>query len=395
MYKYKWFLPFILLLALYACSQNENPTLDTIEINPDVFVNIPGDGSEWIESIKFLPLRSDGEHFIPEDANIKFRDDYILMGNTDRILIFNKEGRYINELYKKGKGPEEYSFIGDYDLVPGSEEIVIIGNKKLLFYTLEGKFIEAVSIPFVKMSVAALSKDKFACMLGRERNSWAFDQPINYQFVIINRKGEIIDQRFEFPYSSVNFPSYNEIYPSADGNSKLFHLYFDYNVYAINPSGEINVKYTIDYGNFVSDTAFLQQPTMESESNIYPHINGRMGVSNKFCETSNTLYIQVGSDKHQKMTYQMVNRESGNQFTLVMGDDAVISRFHGWPLHSVWAATGDYFFQPLQAFDVIEKLDLLSVDQKEKLSKYPGFKELSTIQEDDEIILVLYKVKNF
>jgi len=395
MYKYKWFYPCILLLVLFACSQKENTTLETIKINPDEFVNVPEKGTDWIETVKFLPIISDGEHFIPDDAQLKFRDDYILAGNMDKILIFNSEGEFINEISKKGKGPEEYLFIGDYDLIPASQEIVIIGSKKLHFYTINGDFIEAVNIPFMRMSVAAISKDRFACMLGRERSSWAFDQPLNYQLVILNRKGEIIDKRFEFPFSSVNFPSHNEIQQSADHESLLFHMYFDYHVYSIDQAGKIDIKYTLDYGDLASDTAFLQKPELETMPNIFPHVNGRLGVSNSVSESSNTLCLSIGSDKKQKMTYQMINRNSRNQFTLIMGEDAVLSEFHGWPIYPTRGATGDFLYQPMQAIDVVEIMETLSNDQKNKLAKFPGFKKLSSVKEDDELVFFFYKVKDF
>ena len=44
--------------------------------------------------------------------------------------------------------------------------------------------------------------------------------------------------------------------------------------------------------------------------------------------------------------------------------------------------------------DVLDNLGKLSAEQKKQLSAYPGFDRLAKLKEDDNWVLVLYKVKD-
>ncbi len=384
----------IILLALPSCSSTQEKPSDIIHINPDKFINTPSEGRDWIEDVKFISLETSGTHFVPDDAKTKFRGDYILMGNFDRILIFTSEGKFVYELFRKGGGPEEYLFIADYDLVPGKDEIVIVGNQSITFYTIDGKFIDKQPIPFRSMSVAAINTDRFAYILGRERNS-RMDSIIRHQFIITDRKGNILQQKFEFPYYLITGGMFDEFGQSADSHNNMFTLSYDFSIYELDKDAELTQKYKFDLAPNNPDTSFLQQPDVENDPKPYRHNLGKFTTLRNFVETTNTLGIQVGSDKLQKMAFQFINRASGNQMTLVMDERYWISEYHGWPIYPYLGATGDWFYQPDSALDAMDILEKLSPEQKTALSKSSGFSQLSQLKEDDNRILLLYKVKDF
>lgn len=389
-----WVIISIILLVLTSCSSPQEKPSDIIHINPDEFINTPSEGTDWIEAVKFISLETSGTHFVPDDAKTKFRGDYILMGNFDRILIFTSEGKFVNEIFRKGGGPEEYLFIADYDLVPEKDEIVIVANQSIIFYTIDGKFIEKQPILFRSMSVSAINTNRFAYILGRERNS-RMDSIIRYQFIITDRKGNILQQKFEFPFYMINSGFFDEFAQSADSHSNLFALSFDLSIYELDKDAELTQKYKFDLSPYNPDTSFLQQPDVENDPKPYRHNSGKFTKLRNFVETTNTLGIQVGSDKLQKMAFQFINRTSGNQMTLVMDERHWISEFQGWPIYPYLGATTDWFYQSYSALDAVELLEKLSPEQKTALSKSSGFSQLSQLKEDDNRILLLYKVKDF
>jgi hypothetical protein len=126
---------FGVLLAFLASCQPRQPISLTgiIKINPDEFINPPKDATEWIESMQFIALETQKDHYVPDDANTKIRRNFILLGNDKKLLIFDLSGKFLNQIDAWGAGPQEYRYIADYDLLPDKDEIVILDYKMMVF----------------------------------------------------------------------------------------------------------------------------------------------------------------------------------------------------------------------------------------------------------------------
>jgi len=385
----------ILIFLLAACQPGEhsNLTEETIHINPDEFVNPANSGEDWIETIKFIPLETPPGEYIPDDANLKFREGYILCGNYDMLLIFKEDGSFVNSIRTQGKGPEEYAWIFDYDMLPGTDEIVINGDRSMVFYHIDGRFIEKQQIPLRPMGIAALGDDYFAFAPERFRQG-RDDSVGKYQLIITNRQGEIIERHFEFPYYLL-VDSWFDFIRSPDGNGNIFVLSYDLNIYEIGPGPKLKTKYTIDFGGLNPDTSFLQDERVENTQKVYTFNEGKFIKPWGLAETTNTLLLRCGSEKHQKVAFRLVNKNSGNHRTVIMHDPPKLGYFNGWPIYPYRSSSGDYIYHTLSAIDVMENLQELTEDQLTELSKCDGFNKLSEVDEEDNPVVVMYKLKDF
>lgn len=382
----------LITLVIISCQQNNQTGRpgDIIHINPDEFVNQVKTGEEWIETMKFIPLETPAGEYIPDDAKTKFRDDYILCGNFDMLLIFTNEGKFVNSIRSKGKGPEEYSSIFDFDLLPGTDEIVINNDRSMIFYNINGRFIEKHPIPLRPMGIAALGDDYFAFAPERYRHG-RDDSVGKYQLIITNRQGEIVGRHFEFPYYLL-VDSWFDFVRSPEGQGNIFVLSYDLNIYEIGPGPELKIKYTIDFGNLNPDTSFLQDERVESNQTVYTFNDGKFIKPWGLAETGNTLLLRCGSDKHQKVAFRLINKKTGNHRTVVMDEPPKLGYFHGWPIYPYQSSTGDYIYHVLSALDVTEILDNLTDEQKNALSGCEGFSELGQVREDDNPVVVMYQL---
>jgi len=64
---------------------------------------------------------------------------YILDWRKTRIYVFDSSGKFIKEFLKKGKGPGEFSFVQDIQIV--DSRIWVIGFRKIASFDLNGRFI--------------------------------------------------------------------------------------------------------------------------------------------------------------------------------------------------------------------------------------------------------------
>jgi hypothetical protein len=96
--------------------------------------------SDIAESINYIPLQTTEKSLIgPTILKILNIDSkfYIQKGGLEgEILCFDIDGKFLFNINKTGRGPEEYDFITDYDINSDNSVLTILSstNKKLLTY---------------------------------------------------------------------------------------------------------------------------------------------------------------------------------------------------------------------------------------------------------------------
>lgn len=92
-----------------------------------------------------LPLETNNAALIGEISRIYMADDtlFILDDNFKNIIIYNKEGKYINSIQNVGAGPKEYIDLGDICVDNFNRELVVLCTRpsKLQFYSYQGEFL--------------------------------------------------------------------------------------------------------------------------------------------------------------------------------------------------------------------------------------------------------------
>lgn len=112
---------------------------------------------------------------------IKHDDKLIVLNSGIEVLIFNKEGEFLNKINKRGNGPTEYTNIVDIALDDNSENIIIYSdNFKLLVFDLMGNYVSQVN-----------TIDK-----GKIYERIVYDNDLLYFFNPLNRKDENLIEVF-------------------------------------------------------------------------------------------------------------------------------------------------------------------------------------------------------
>jgi len=101
--------------------------------------------SRLVNGIKYLKLESTSESVIAGNAQYEFTNDYVIVRQAGasrkyQILLFDKAtGKFIREIGKAGRGPEEYFIYSPIPYNPVSKEIYTIDNSRnILAYDLNG-----------------------------------------------------------------------------------------------------------------------------------------------------------------------------------------------------------------------------------------------------------------
>lgn len=141
----------ILINICISCSSNNqkkeqikprnNPKLST-------FINLPETGenklnvSEFADTVMYIPLETNSNSFLKRVIQIQITDKYIFITGRDQLLLFSKEGKFIRQIGKKGKGPGEHLLIFGFVVVQDTVYISSSGKRSLLKYNINGSFLE-------------------------------------------------------------------------------------------------------------------------------------------------------------------------------------------------------------------------------------------------------------
>lgn len=108
----------------------------------------PGSLSDYVASVKYIPLETQDENLIRHLTTVLFIDDKVVVADCleRQILLFDKNGKYLHKIGNRGKGPEEYITFKTV-MVDEEKRIIVYDSmgRKLVYYALDGKFLKAVT----------------------------------------------------------------------------------------------------------------------------------------------------------------------------------------------------------------------------------------------------------
>ncbi len=106
--------------------------------------------SSVFDSIYFIPLETKEECLINRVKSVHFYDSLIIVTDVKRgIMVFSGNGKFLYNIGKIGRGPEEYTSINQSYVNDqlGSVFVIDGANRKLLRYNIDGKYLSKISIP--------------------------------------------------------------------------------------------------------------------------------------------------------------------------------------------------------------------------------------------------------
>lgn len=391
-------LTFYFLLLLSACQQKKqtNSLDQTITIDLTKPAESQGPAEEWIDEIQFIPLETNPECYISSRRRYNLNENYIVIGSNKTIHLFNRDGKHLNSFTKQGKGPGEYGMIIDINLIPDRDEIMVVApnQRKILCYDFHGKLSCEIQTSFMAARVAPIQKGLFACYTGRLSIPNTNNQDL-HQVFFLNREGQTISKHLPFKYL---MPSSIGAHFSQSGIDGVFFINpaYEFNIYQTGPEDQFFIKYKFSFGDYGINTSLLNNEKYMMFVNPSKDFGKKFTNLDRLAITSNTISFWGPVIKSEiKMGTRQINRKSGNIRFMELDTLGNYGYYSGIPIYFESKSYGDYFIFTVEAINMIETLNKLSLEQKKALSKSKGFNKLKTLKEEDNPVLILYKVKDF
>lgn len=158
---------FVSIIAMFtvSCRHNKEKVGDILfpEISLDTTVDYNTELSSIFDDTRIIHLETADECLIGGRSNkvIKSGGNFYIM-SMNEVLMFDNYGKFQGKLSRVGNGPEEYSELQDFDIVPKHNEMWVSSDKTIIRYKIPSmEFCGKISLTFFINKFKYLGDDKF------------------------------------------------------------------------------------------------------------------------------------------------------------------------------------------------------------------------------------------
>lgn len=151
------FSKYILVLCVFAVASCRSQvtsfdnTCFNIEAALDNCADVPL--SRYVSDIEYIPLETNEKSLVVFTFDMSTDGKYLYFycySNTQQVLVFDMNGKYISQINKKGRGPGEYEGLSDFSLESdlNGQHVCLFESfaNKILVYEDDGKCVRDLDI---------------------------------------------------------------------------------------------------------------------------------------------------------------------------------------------------------------------------------------------------------
>lgn len=139
-----------------GASTYEGIVMDTIVV--DVEKRTQRNVRDYFSQLEIIPLETSRESAIQHINRIIVDDDflYVFDGMRNAVLIFDREGYFVQKIEQKGRGPGEYIGLMDISLNRNTGHLSFLTDipEKIMRYDPNGRFVDDEETPLLFMGIA-------------------------------------------------------------------------------------------------------------------------------------------------------------------------------------------------------------------------------------------------
>ncbi|MDR0973265.1 MAG: 6-bladed beta-propeller [Prevotellaceae bacterium] len=389
-----------LICALGACSPStEHTSNSVIPIGKALDAPTEFGLSALGDELTYIPLETSDSVLIGNNPIALVGKDYIVVSSANQpIFVFDKNGKFLNQIGRIGEGPDEYQ--GNAPMQVDDEKKIIYvyrGADKLLRFQTDGSFLGSITLQAEHMNVPYgdfIVNNDTVLMHQHLRSS----PTTPYLGYFDGRSGQLIDTIPSLLY--VSFPTDvagiqsmrvmtnpSTILIDYGGGKQLVLTLQNHSIWAYNGHRYLKEEY-IDTIFTIQGTQLIPRYTLDLGAYTYPLEERNNGDYNTraymdpMYENEATIFFRLHTNHFPKPSAERVHYsgyydKSSGEAQVMKGDTISddINRF--LPLRIQGVSTEGEFFGWLQAFDVVER---------RKEMPHPA---LAKIDEEDNPVLVI------
>ena len=203
---YKSYIAIFLLCSLCpSCGTRQDTTQDTEGMTRLLLTKeTEATPADFIADYRYVPLGTTRQP-VGNIDQLLVTDDRIIVVDKERaqtVFIFDLDGNPCAEIYRLGRGPQEYYHIDHVTLTPGEEPqlaVLDVRGNKVLFYDLDGRFVNSTPISFRFTGMEYLDKNEILCFT----DAYVRHDPSSKERKVADRLLFFTDNKFQIKASAL------------------------------------------------------------------------------------------------------------------------------------------------------------------------------------------------
>lgn len=240
---------FLCLVIASSCSNGDSSGI----VFKDGFASIPIDIddpkrnlSDVVESVEIIQLEETANSLMGSILEYeKIGGNIILRNfNTNSVIQFTEEGKYVSSFSKSGNGPQEYSFILSFWVEGESVFIYDSPNGRVQEYDIQGNYKSSTRISQSAINSIISKSGKFYLSTIRP-----IEGTHRFYTIILDSEGNPVDMQIPYEYGKliINGWGYSD-FALAEG--ELMHHYANNDTVYIQRDGQFEPYMSFDFGDY-------------------------------------------------------------------------------------------------------------------------------------------------
>lgn len=374
----------VIVLFIYSCGAGDNESSNgakLLDFNLETTTKNPID----IFTTKYIKLETNENCIIGGVGKTISTDKYIFISDyrQDKLMVFDHRGKFVGNVGRKGKGPEEYIYLGSFSIDEYNSHVIISdpNTKKVLRYSLNNGF-EFISSSEVVPTSGSIEVLKSGNIISNNSFRKRDVEMSKKDFTLFDKNYKVLNSYIEvdyYPFASTG-PS-TSLY-KVNGNVFGYSQY-ESTIYKLSEKAPIPF-YEISFGSELLAPLSFHQDNGETGFKIITRLRESGYIPfYSIRETSIGICIEYGIDTKDEEYLGFWDKESDKTYTYEVkdfGKQMQIGEFS-----NMSGTISDYFVTPINVIDV-----KLAIKEGTEINE-----ELSNLidesKEDDNPILMLFK----
>ena len=150
------------LFCLLACQHKQENKIEKINchtIAVDSLTDLP---EQKIKQIRYIPLETNDDILFGDSYTAHYVNNQLYISTSQKVLVFDKKGKFVYGIDKVGQGPGEYTSIWDIDITQQGDVYIADGTSgKIIKYMSQGSRYEEYMTGEQFLNFAALNDSVF------------------------------------------------------------------------------------------------------------------------------------------------------------------------------------------------------------------------------------------
>jgi hypothetical protein len=325
--------------------------------------------------IEYVPLETDTACLIQNISNVFLTDSLIFVSDYNRLLKFDKNGKFIKQIGTKGRGPGEYPSLGNFLIDEGNREIFVLSSRIVLIYDFNGNFKRDFKIDFPCR--------QFILNESSELIFHSFNLPTPstdtvYSWYIIDRTGTIL-RKIENTLPRTNKGVVVPVSPLYMHDDTPHFMEFGIDTLYSYDNNEKKPYAIFHLGNL----KFPPDPTMSE----VPQINGKIWI-NEIRETKKLFFVNIWWDLSDSISNCIFDKSSAS-FSILKNSgftNDIDGAMAFWPKKII---NDNLMLDYVDAFNLIKTSKKIQKDNNEQTSQLNNL--ITQLSETSNPVLIILR----